>query len=335
MKHNQALQETPRRMMINFVRPASLGFLISLAVICCKVGPGAARRPPAKPPTSSDPTWEEQVAQTESPSNHVQSAEVKAFRQTAINVTFPSNGLTLKGWLYKPEGAGPFPAVIWNHGSEKNPIAHPELGLFYASHGYVVFLPVRHGHNPSPGDYISDVIDQYKAAGHSQKQVQEYSIKQHEVYNEDVVAAVEWLKQRSFVDRARLVVTGVSYGGIQTLLAAEKGLGLRAAVPFAPGAMSWGNPEIQKREAEAVRYARIPLFLLQAQNDYSIGPSEVLGPIIRNKGGLNNARLYPAFGTSHQEGHGGFACWQEGIAIWGDAVLAFMKAAGAGPNQTR
>src|SRR5437879_10139785 len=52
---------------------------------------------------------------------HTQSDEVKAFRKTAIPVSFPSHGLTLRGWIYKPEGNGPFPAIIWNHGSEKNP----------------------------------------------------------------------------------------------------------------------------------------------------------------------------------------------------------------------
>ena len=40
------------------------------------------------------------------------SAAVKEFRQQAVAVTFPSQGLTLRGWIYKPEGDGPFPAVI-------------------------------------------------------------------------------------------------------------------------------------------------------------------------------------------------------------------------------
>ena len=38
----------------------------------------------------------------------------------AVNVdivTFPSGEITLHGVLYKPEGAGPFPAVVYNHGS--------------------------------------------------------------------------------------------------------------------------------------------------------------------------------------------------------------------------
>src|SRR5262245_35762083 len=32
-------------------------------------------------------------------------------------VTFPSDGLTLVGYLFKPLGPGKFPALVWNHGS--------------------------------------------------------------------------------------------------------------------------------------------------------------------------------------------------------------------------
>ena len=78
-----------------------------------------------------------------------------------MSVTFPSHGLTLHGWLYKPAGDGPFPVVIWNHGSERNPVAHPELGRFYTTHGFVAFLPIREGHPPSPGKYIQDALADY------------------------------------------------------------------------------------------------------------------------------------------------------------------------------
>src|SRR5690349_1104404 len=88
--------------------------------------------------------------------------ELREFRKTAIRVQSPSSGLTLHGWIYKPTGAGPFPAVIWDHGSEPQPTAHTELGKFYTSHGYVLFLPIRHGPAPSPGEYSQDVIDRYR-----------------------------------------------------------------------------------------------------------------------------------------------------------------------------
>ena len=75
-------------------------------------------------------------------------------------VSFLSGDLTLKGFLYKPEGAGPFPAIIWNHGSEKLPGQQPDLARFYTSKGFVFFLPHRHGHGRSPGAYIQDLIEQ-------------------------------------------------------------------------------------------------------------------------------------------------------------------------------
>lgn len=263
-----------------------------------------------------------------------QSAEVREFRKTAIEVQFPSNGLMLHGWLYKPPGLGPFPAVVWNHGSEKEPTAHPELGKFYASHGYVLFLPVRHGHTPSPGPYIQDLVDQYRLQARDAQTFQKRVVELQDVYNEDVAAAIAWIKEQPFVDRNRLVVTGCSYGGIQTLLTAEQGLGVKAFVAFAPGAMSWANLELRQRLLTAVRAAKAPVFLLQAQNDYDLGPSETLGPVIRTQGLLNRAKVYPAFGTTNPEGHFGFACWEEGIARWGPEVLEFLAQAGAAPSPT-
>jgi len=241
-------------------------------------------------------------------------------------VSFPSGDLTLRGFLYKPEGEGPFPAIIWNHGSEKLPGQQPELARFYTKQGFVFFLPHRHGHGRSPGDYIQDLIEKYSAMEKNRTLVEKRVVKLQEEYNQDVVAAVEWLRGQSFVDQQRLVMSGCSYGGIQTLLAAEKGLGLRAFVPFAPAAMSWANTELRKRLLEAVRGAKAPLFLIQARNDYGLGPSEVLGPVIKQKGPPNQAKIYPPYGTTPQEGHAAFATKEGGIAIWGSDVLDFFRA---------
>jgi dipeptidyl aminopeptidase/acylaminoacyl peptidase len=40
-------------------------------------------------------------------------------------VTFASNGFELHGFIYRPEGQGPFPAVLYNHGSERRPGSKP------------------------------------------------------------------------------------------------------------------------------------------------------------------------------------------------------------------
>ena len=241
-------------------------------------------------------------------------------------VSFPSGDLTLRGFLYKPEGEGPFPAIIWNHGSEKLPGQQPDLARFYTKQGFVFFAPHRHGQGRSPGAYIEELIEKFAATEKNRTSVGKYVVKLQEEYNQDVVAAVEWLRGQSFVDQQRMVMSGCSYGGVQTLLAAEKGLGLRGFAPFAPAAKSWANAELRKRLLEAVRGARAPLFLIQAKNDFGLGPSETLGPVIKQKGPPNQAKIYPPYGTTPQEGHYDFATKEGAIPIWGSDVVEFFRA---------
>jgi dienelactone hydrolase len=231
-------------------------------------------------------------------------------------VSFPSPGGTLYGFLYVPEGKGPFAAVLWNHGSERGPGWQPELASFYNSHGFVFFLPHRRGQGRSPGVYIMDKIHQggSTAAVYAQQDA-----------NEDVVAAMNWLKAQPEVDANRIVVSGCSFGGIQTLLTAEKTLGARAFIAFAPAAQSWSNGPLDEMLESAVKRAKAPVFILQAKNDYSTQPTEVLGKIAKAHGG--QAKIYPAFGKTPQDGHWGFATTSTGIAIWGDDVLKFIEAA--------
>jgi hypothetical protein len=121
-----------------------------------------------------------------------------------------------------------------------------------------------------------------------------------------------------------MAVTGGSHGGVQTLLAAEAGTKARAYVPFAPAAMGWdGNPELQARLVRAVKGAKEPIFLLQAENDYSLGPSQALGPELERKGPPNRARVYPPFGESPRLGHAGFGVL--GAEVWGADVCAFLE----------
>jgi dienelactone hydrolase len=146
-----------------------------------------------------------------------------------------------------------------------------------------------------------------------------------ELYNKDVEGAVAWLKEQTWVDAQRIAMTGISFGGIQTLLTAEKGLGIRAFVAFAPAAQSW-NPVLAERLKQGVRQAQAPILIIQAQNDYSVEPCEVLGVELKKKGFPNAAKIYPSFGTSAQDGHWGFGARRDGIAVWAPDVNAFLDA---------
>jgi carboxymethylenebutenolidase len=235
-------------------------------------------------------------------------------------VVFESGGRQLHGFLWKPDGTGPFPAVEWNHGSEKWPGSQPALASFYTAHSYVFFVPHRRGQGRSPGDYIQDLVAQAPPGERARRMVE---LQQDEV--DDVIAALNYLKSRPFVDPGRIAISGCSYGGIQTLLVGERDLGVKALVPFAPGAMSWGQDlPLRDRLIRAVDLVKAPVFLIQAENDYSLAPSQVLSAEATKKHKDFRAKIYPAFGSSHQDGHWGFCT--SATDVWGGDVLAFFEA---------
>ena len=234
-------------------------------------------------------------------------------------VVFPSAGRQLHGFLWMPEGNGPFRAILWNHGSEKFPGSQPALAAFYTSHSYVFFVPHRRGQGRSPGDYIQDLIAQAPPGQRARRMVE---LQQSEL--EDVIAALDYLKSRPFVDPARIAISGCSFGGIQTLLAGEHDLGIRALVPFAPGAMSWEqNVPLQDRLIRAVGQAKAPVFLLQAENDFNLAPSRVLTKEAGKKHKNFQSKIYPAFGHTHHDGHWEFC--SSATDVWGNDVLAFLE----------
>jgi len=248
-------------------------------------------------------------------------------------VAFPGpNNMTLHGHLYLPNfrtSSGlaerrKFPVMIYNHGSEANPNGVPHLAKLYVNHGFVFFAPDRHGQGLSKdaGDYI---VDLQKAAHNG-----DASVKLHDLYNLDVIAAVKWIKEQPYTDTQHIAMTGISYGGIQTLLTAEKDPGIRVYIPFTPGAESWNSQLLQKRLIETVRNERAPMFLLQARGDYNLGPSEVLGPILQQKGNDQKwkNKIYPQFGCTNQQAHGRFAQACDGISIWEQDVLSFLRGVG-------
>jgi dienelactone hydrolase len=237
-------------------------------------------------------------------------------------VRIPSGGLTLRGWIFRPAGPGPFPAIAYNHGSEQHPTVeqYGELGDWFRTRGYVLLLPFRRGAGGSEGEYWQDAVPPQHSPGHWPA-----TIAQLEKENADVSSAIAWLRAQPYVDSARVAVAGCSFGGIHTLLAAEKSQGLRAAVDFAGASMAWASStELQQRLAVAVDRAAVPVFLLQAENDYNTSPTRILAQKMEAANKPHRAKIYPPHGVSPREGHGGFCL--HGMGEWGADVLAFLDA---------
>jgi carboxymethylenebutenolidase len=191
--------------------------------------------------------------------------------------------------------------------------------MFYVPNGFVVFVPHRRGQGLSAaaGEYISDA---WNRSGRQPAKIVELL----DAQVADVAAAVAFVRRLPYVDGARVALAGCSFGGIQTLLAAERDLGLRAAIDFAGGAIIWARtPPLQERMKRAARAARVPVFFLQAENDFDTAPSRVLSEEMRRAGRPTRMKIFPAKGKTSMEGHS--FCQGGPQPPWGSDVLAFLR----------
>jgi len=244
---------------------------------------------------------------------------------TKTKVTFTSDNLTLVGYLYKPAGDGTFPAVVWNHGNEQDPDSGPELDSvanILVPAGYVVFAPMRRGQGGSQGDYIQDQLSAQSASA-----AQQFFVDQMEGPQlDDQLAGLAYLKSLPNVDQKRLAVAGCSYGGIQTILAAENGAGYKAAVAISPGSESWdSNRLLQQTLTKAVSNINIPVFLIHPEKDTSVEPGYTLAQEFLKLNKPYSLKIYPPFGADDEQG----LCFGDGLGFhwWASDVLSFLSQA--------
>ncbi len=185
-------------------------------------------------------------------------------------VSFASGELSLRGVLYKPAGPGPFPAVLFNHGSGPG-MSSDELsqllGPQFVARGWIFFAPWRRGQGLSAtaGTYIMDDINgAWITAGITAAAT--ILVHRHETDQlDDQLAGLSWLRAAAFVAPNRIAVAGGSFGGIQTVLGVERA-DYCAGIAMAAGAQTWRqNPQLQAILLRAVRNARAPIFFFQAE----------------------------------------------------------------------
>ena len=139
-------------------------------------------------------------------------AELKL--DSSLNETvlmIPKKGLftiNLETTLYKPEGAGPFPVVIINHGKAYgNPRFQdryrPVSGVrYFLQRGYAVVVPMRQGFAKSEGSYIGGGCNIESNGA---------------VQASDVKAVLDYVTAQPWADREQMLMVGQSHGGWTTL----------------------------------------------------------------------------------------------------------------------
>lgn len=207
------------------------------------------------------------------------------------------SSIQLVGYLYdKPKGKSPHPLVILNHGSEKSPSPECRTAKPFLDAGYIVFVPIRRGHDLSTGVYF----DEYTSKYCSQKGQDAFCKMEYlHAQVDDLEEAIKYAQGNvANVDRNRLGIVGHSFGGILTVFANAKDLGQRAVVDAAGGSESWQSDDVIAQElAKAVRTAVTPIYFFEPMNDASIDATIYLSRIAGHNCRQFQSALFPALNT--------------------------------------
>jgi carboxymethylenebutenolidase len=240
-------------------------------------------------------------------------------------VVVQNGGLTLRGLLWRPSGGGPFPAVLFNHGSGSVPDLHKPaiLGAAFARHGYAFLTLFRRGAGLSADQGTNSGALMAQALAQDGRDARnEVQLQLQEIELSDVVAGLAFLKGRSDVDSNRVAVAGHSFGGQLTLLLTERDTTVRAAVVFGAAAASWeASPKLRARLLAAVGHTDTPLFFIHAANDFSVTPGTALAAEMKRLGKSHHVKVYPAVGQTAAEGHDFVHL---GLSTWEPDVFAFL-----------
>jgi len=250
-------------------------------------------------------------------------AQTSGGQQSYETVFYPSGAMKIEAYVYKPEGAGPFPVVIYNHGSrmqderEERPFAY--VGTMLRANGYVVVVPERRGYGKSDGVPFGKAVGEDRGTRFVAR-VQEET--------DDVLAAMEFLKTLPYADQTRIGVMGWSFGGIISVFAASRSSAFQAVVDQAGAALTWDrSPEMQKALKEAAGKIRVPLLGMVAENDRTTESVRAVVREAEQHGMAAKVIVYPAFTPRENAGAvapGHMLFGREGWRIWEADVREFL-----------
>jgi carboxymethylenebutenolidase len=244
-----------------------------------------------------------------------------------------SSELHLKGYFWKPVGPGPFPVILFNHGSGAEDPQHTagrtmaeaasDLAPIFLKHGYAFLYVCRRGQGLSAdqGPFVQDLLKQAETKEpEARKQLHYQLITSSQL--DDALAGLTFLKAAPGVDTKRVAILGHSFGGMLTLLSGDHDSTIRAEVAFAAGANSWRtSPELQQCTLAAVRKTEAPIMLVYAANDFDTTPGKDISAELDRLHKSHLLKIYPAIGKISDDGHN---LLYLGASEWEPDVFQFL-----------
>ena len=260
-----------------------------------------------------------------------------AFGQTSGGpeiVLIHSGSATLHAIVWRPEGRGPFPGILLNHGSGRTPEELKRLGPYeqnaerlgplFARHGYVFLYLFRRGvgFSTDQGANAVDLMNS-ESASHGQEARNALQLKLLENREmDDALSGLKFLRALPYVDARNVAAIGHSFGGSLTILLAEREPSLRAVVLFSPTGYGFDrSPELRTRLLAAIDHIAAPVFFIHAENDYSLSSGKVLDARREQIGKPHRLKIYPPIGHTVDDGHDFLHL---GVNIWEPDVFAFL-----------
>ncbi|MBA7636483.1 hypothetical protein ES703_44103 [subsurface metagenome] len=148
------------------------------------------------------------------------------------NFSHYSEGLKIYGYLYKPNGDGPYPLIIMNHGGFGiGPLRPPKETSANVQAGdprpFLVWCRdlAKEGYVVMASSYRGTRTDAGMSGGGQEGGRGEVT---------DVLNMLACAKTLSYVDKTRIGMVGTSHGGWITALAVQRTKDITAAIPFFP-----------------------------------------------------------------------------------------------------
>ncbi|MET3495663.1 alpha/beta hydrolase family protein [Variovorax boronicumulans] len=248
-----------------------------------------------------------------------------------LDTPFTESGkpVRLEMVVHRPEGDGPFPTLVMNHGStgmgnrpEWFPLTwvSPEVSAFFVARGWQVVYPQRRGRGKSDGLY-----DEGFEADRSRYSCQaSLSLPGAERALADIGVAMAAIRQRADVDAKRIVIGGVSRGGI--LATAYAGLHPQevvGAINFVGGWLGALCPDAVKVNGEL--FARGAAF--PGPTLWLYGEKDPYYPIAHSRGNFKAFQAAGGKGTftvltppQGQDGHSTYTVQR----LWGASVDTYL-----------